>query len=219
MPYRRSRPLPGRHLKVRVSAKSLSQSVTANKRRIAASTLLIVVVILLTFAAITFVLWLGARSVLEGAMSPGQLGQFVLYAAIAAGANGQSCRKSGVSFNAPPEPWNDSPSCWIFVRTFNRRTPPVPFPEPPLSVEFDGVRFAYPLRPNDNVLKSLSFAVPAGETVALVGPSGAGKSTIFQLLLRFYDPAEGSVSINGVDLRQLDLKALRTALGWCPRMS
>jgi len=194
----------------------VEQSVTANKRRIAASTLLIVVVILLTFAAITFVLWLGARSVLEGAMSPGQLGQFVLYAAIAAGATaslseiwGQLQRAAGAMERLAELldlcPDIQSPDA------------PVPFPEPPLSVEFNGVRFAYPLRPNDNVLKSLSFAVPAGETVALVGPSGAGKSTIFQLLLRFYDPAEGSVSINGVDLRQLDLKALRTALGLVPQ--
>ncbi len=195
---------------------TVEQAVTANQRRIAASTVLIVVVILLTFAAITFVLWLGARSVLEGAMSPGQLGQFVLYAAIAAGATaslseiwGQLQRAAGAMERLAElldlRPGIISP------------TRPVSLPEPPLSVEFKQVRFAYPLRPDDNVLKFVSFQVRAGETVALVGPSGAGKSTIFQLLLRFYDPADGSVTVNGVDLRELDLQGLRTALGLVPQ--
>jgi ATP-binding cassette subfamily B protein len=188
----------------------------SNTRRIAATTVLIVTVILLTFSSITFVLWLGARAVLSETMSPGQLGQFVLYAAIAAGSTaslseiwGQLQRAAGamerLSELLALKPAIQSPEH------------PAALPAPPLGLRVEHLDFAYPDRPEAKVLNDLSFTVPAGETVALVGPSGAGKSTLFQLLLRFHDPHAGSIKINGVDLRELDLAELRRALGLVPQ--
>jgi ATP-binding cassette subfamily B protein len=95
---------------------------------------------------------------------------------------------------------------------------PVPLPQPPRGeVAFENVTFHYPSRPNAPALEGLSFAVSAGETVALVGPSGAGKSTVFQLLLRFYDPEQGSVRVDGVDLRRADPGAVRGRMGIVPQ--
>lgn len=197
-------------------SQAVEDSVAANRRRIFASTLLIVLVILLTFGAVTFVLWLGARAVFDGSMTPGQLGQFVMYAAIAAGSTaslseiwGQLQRAAGAMERLAElldlRPDIASPS------------DPVPLPEGALSVSLESVCFAYPSRPDVSVLEGLSFEVKAGETVALVGPSGAGKSTIFQLLLRFYDPADGCIRLGGVALERLDLGQLRRALGLVPQ--
>ena len=196
--------------------RTVEAALQAAKQRIAASTVLIVLIILLTFGAITFVLWLGARAVLTGAMSPGQLGQFVLYAAIAAGSTAslseiwsQLQRAAGAMERLAEllalEPEIASPA------------QPVPFPDPPLRLSVRDLHFAYPARPEIEVLKGLSFEVRAGETVAVVGPSGAGKSTLFQLLLRFYDPTRGGIEINGVDLRRLGLQELRQKLGFVPQ--
>ncbi len=195
---------------------TVEAAVEANRRRILASTLLIVMVILLTFGAVTFVLWLGARAVLEGAMTPGQLGQFVLYAAIAAGSTaslseiwGQLQRAAGAMERLAE----------LLEIKSEIRSPSSSreLPDGALAIVFDQVSFAYPSRPDEQVLDRLSFSVHPGETVALVGPSGAGKSTIFQLLLRFYDPVSGSVRLGDVDLRELDLIHLRRTLGLVPQ--
>jgi ATP-binding cassette subfamily B protein len=201
---------------VRRFGQTVEAAVEANRRRILASTLLIVVVILLTFGAVTFVLWLGARAVLEGSMTPGQLGQFVLYAAIAAGSTaslseiwGQLQRAAGAM-----ERLAELLEIKSVIRSPEAtRT----LPEGALAIDFDRVSFAYPSRPDEQVLDQLSFSVRPGETVALVGPSGAGKSTVFQLLLRFYDPIAGSVRLGDVDLRELDLIHLRRTLGLVPQ--
>ncbi len=197
-------------------ATAVESAFVAARDRIRASTLLIVLVILMTFGAITFVLWLGARSVLSGQMTPGQLGQFVLYAAIAAGSTASlseiwsQLQRAAGAMERLAELLEARPS--IISPPSSRR-----LPAGPLSVAFDAVEFAYPARPDEAVLRGLSFAVEAGETVAIVGPSGAGKSTLFQLLLRFYDPAAGQVSLGGIDLRELDLGALRRCLGVVPQ--
>ncbi|AKS42623.1 ABC transporter transmembrane domain-containing protein [Wenzhouxiangella marina] len=194
----------------------VEQALGANQRRIAASTVLIVVVILLTFCSMTFVLWLGARAVLSGQMSPGQLGQFVLYAAITAGSTaglseiwGQIQRAAGamerLSELLQLRPRIESPA------------EPRPMPEPPLGLSIEGVSFAYPDRPSEPVLSGLDLEIEPGETIAVVGPSGAGKSTLFQLLLRFHDPDQGRIRLNGVDLRDLDLHELRSAMGLVPQ--
>jgi len=195
---------------------TVESALAANQKRIAASTILIVAVILLTFSSITFVLWLGARAVVGETMSPGQLGQFVLYAAIAAGSTaslseiwGQVQRAAGAMERLAElldlKPAISSPS------------DPAPLPEPPLGLTVEHLAFSYPDRPDNQVLADLTFDVPAGETVALVGPSGAGKSTLFQLLLRFHDPQQGRIAINGIDLRQLDLAEMRRAIGLVPQ--
>lgn len=195
---------------------SVESAFVAARRRIAASTVLIVLIILMTFGAITFVLWLGARSVLAGSMTPGQLGQFVLYAAIAAGSTaslseiwGQVQRAAG-AMERLAELLDARP---VIV------SPPRPqcLPAGPLGVSFDRVGFGYPTRPDEPVLADLSFSVEPGETVAIVGPSGSGKSTIFKLLLRFHDPDPGVVRVGDVDVRKLDLGEFRRRLGVVPQ--
>ena len=195
---------------------SVESAFVAARDRIRASTFLIVLVIMMTFGAITFVLWLGARSVLSGEMTPGQLGQFVLYAAIAAGSTASlseiwsQLQRAAGAMERLAELLEAKPSIVSPVQ-------PRSLPEGPLSVSFDKVGFAYPSRPDEPVLHGLSFEVRAGETVAIVGPSGAGKSTLFQLLLRFYDPDAGRVSLAGTDIRELDLLELRRRLGVVPQ--
>jgi ATP-binding cassette subfamily B protein len=195
---------------------TVEEAVDAARRRIAASTVLIVLVILLTFGAITFVLWLGARAVLTGSMSPGQLGQFVMYAAIAAGATASlseiwsQLQRAAGAMERLAELLDIQP----VIRSPDQ---PKDFPAGPVSLTVSGLSFAYPSRPEIPVLQGLDFEVRPGETVAVVGPSGAGKSTLFQLLLRFYDPDEGQILLNGIDLRELDLRALRQGLGFVPQ--
>ena len=191
-------------------------AVEAAKRRIGASTLMIVLVILMTFGVITFVLWLGARAVLTETMSPGQLGQFVLYAAIAAGSTAslseiwsQLQRAAGATERLA--------ELLMLEPTILTPKDPIPLPVRPLSIHFEHVSFSYPSRPTDRVLHDLSFEIEAGQTVAIVGPSGAGKSTILQLLLRFYDPDHGQISIGGIPLEKVDLGALRRAIGYVPQ--
>ena len=188
----------------------------AQRRRIAATTLLIVLVIVMTFGSVTFVLWLGARAVLEGGLSPGQLSQFVLYALIAAGSTaslsevwGDVQRAAGAMERLAELLGAES--------SLKLADPLSSLPAGPIRVEFDAVTFAYPSSPEVEVLKRLSFVIEAGQTVALVGPSGAGKSTIFQLLLRFFDPVHGAIRISGQDLRSLDPRELRAALGVVPQ--
>jgi ATP-binding cassette, subfamily B, bacterial len=95
---------------------------------------------------------------------------------------------------------------------------PTPLPVPPLgSLEFDAVTFRYPTRPDDAAVHDLSLAIAPGETVAVVGPSGAGKSTLFQLALRFYDPQQGCVLLDGVDLRDADPAAIRSRIALVPQ--
>jgi len=197
-------------------AHAVESAFCAARDRIRASTLLIVLIILMTFGAITFVLWLGARSVLTGSMSPGQLGQFVLYAAIAAGSTASlseiwsQLQRAAGAMERLAELLEARPS-------ITSPDAPRTLPSGPLAVAFDSVEFAYPARPDEPVLRGLSFQVDAGETVAIVGPSGAGKSTLFQLLLRFYDPDSGSVKLGEIDVRELDLVALRRSLGAVPQ--
>ncbi|HEY7905645.1 MAG TPA: ABC transporter transmembrane domain-containing protein [Wenzhouxiangella sp.] len=197
-------------------AEIVEAAVEAAKRRIGASTLMIVLVILMTFGVITFVLWLGARAVLTEAMSPGQLGQFVLYAAIAAGSTAslseiwsQLQRAAGATERLA--------ELLTLEPTITTPKDPVSLPTRPLSIRFENVSFAYPSRPTERVLDDLSFEIDAGQTVAIVGPSGAGKSTILQLLLRFYDPDHGQIRVGGVPLQRVDLGMLRRAIGYVPQ--
>lgn len=180
--------------------------------RIRARAWLTAVVIVLVFAAIVFVLWLGAQSVLAGRMTAGQLSQFILYAVFTAGAVG-----------AVAEVWGElqraAGATERLLQLLAARSPvaqadvTVPLPARGAGISFDNVSFSYPSRPGIAALSGLSLEVRAGEHVALVGPSGAGKTTLFQLLLRFYDPQSGSILINGVPTRQVPLVELRREIG------
>jgi ATP-binding cassette, subfamily B, bacterial len=187
--------------------------------RIRARALLTVIAILLVFGAIVFVLWLGAHAVVRGEMTGGALGQFILYAAIVAGALGALSEVIGEAQRAAgaAERLLELLSVQSPIQS-----PALPQPLPPLAgngaaLALRQVGFHYPSRPQVPALAELSLDIRPGETVAVVGPSGAGKTTLFQLLLRFYDPQQGSILLDGVDIRQLDLHTLRGAIGIVPQ--
>ncbi|MCE2867938.1 MAG: ATP-binding cassette domain-containing protein [Oxalobacteraceae bacterium] len=187
--------------------------------RIHARSLLTAIAILLIFGAIVFVLWLGAHAVIEGSMSAGELGQFILYAVIVAGAIaalseviGDAQRAAGASERLLELLAEESPI----------RSPEHPTAIPPraangAALSIDQLSFRYPSRPDTLALSDLSMAVNAGDTIAVVGPSGAGKTTLFQLLLRFYDPERGSIRLDGVDIREFSLQDLRNMIGIVPQ--
>ena len=187
--------------------------------RIRARALLTVVAILLVFGAIVFVLWLGAHAVMRGEMSTGQLGQFILYAAVVAGAigalsevMGDAQRAAGAAERLMELLSVQSP---IQSPSHGRALPPRSGNGAALALR--RVSFHYPSRPETASVADLSLDVRPGETVAVVGPSGAGKTTLFQLLLRFYDPQQGGILLDGVDIRELDLHTLRGAIGIVPQ--
>ncbi len=173
--------------------------------------------IFMVFGSIVGVLWYGAHNVLAGTMTAGTLGQFVLYSVIAASALGQlsevwgELSQAGGAAERLTELLHE-------VSAVRDPANPIALPSPPRgAIAFDDVQFAYPSRENTVTLNRLSFDIHPGETVAIVGPSGAGKSTIFSLLLRFYDPASGSVRFDGVDLRDASLGDIRNRLAIVPQ--
>ncbi len=174
-------------------------------------------VILLVFLAIAVILWVGGHGVMRGEISGGELAAFVFYAMVVAFSlgvisevYGELLRAAGATerlvelLEAEPE--------------IVAPADPAPLPDPPEGrVRFDGVTFHYPSRPDHAALTDFSLAVAPGETLALVGPSGAGKSTVFQLLLRFYDPRSGTISVDGTDIRRADPGGLRQRLALVPQ--
>ncbi|XUM24254.1 ABC transporter ATP-binding protein/permease [Bradyrhizobium oligotrophicum S58] len=177
------------------------------------------IIIFIVFSSVVAILWVGSHDVLTGAISAGRLGQFVLYAAFAAAGLGQLS-----------EVWGEvSAASGAAERLFEllhvqpeitAPAQPRPMPEPARGdLGFDHVSFVYPSRPDVRVLDDVSFAIRAGEKVAIVGPSGAGKSTLFHLLLRFYDPASGSISFDGVPVRAADPRKMRERIALVPQES
>src|SRR6202789_1108007 len=173
--------------------------------------------VMLVFGGITFVLWLGARQVLSGTMSGGQLAQFLLYAAFV-----------GTSAAALTEMWGEiqrAAGAMERLSELLHAEPVIRAPERPLdlpvrvqgNIRFDNVTFHYPSRPQHPALDSFSLEVKPGETIAFVGPSGAGKSTTFQLLLRFYDPDSGRVLIDDKRLADLRPEDIRHQIGLVPQ--
>ncbi|MGF6859584.1 ATP-binding cassette subfamily B protein [Rhodobacteraceae bacterium MBR-64] len=192
-------------------------SFDAARQRIGTRSLMTMIVIFLVFTGIIGVLWIGARDVRAGSMTPGELVQFVIYAVMVAG---------GVA--ALSEIWGEvqrAAGATERLMELLQTKDAVVDPAAPRKlaapvrgdVRFDDVSFRYPARPEVAALAGVSLNVRPGETVALVGPSGAGKSTIIQLLLRFYDPQQGSVSIDGIDLRELARADFRRAIALVPQ--
>ncbi len=175
------------------------------------------IAIFLAFASVVVVLWLGAQDVLAGRISGGLLSQFVLYAVLAAGALGELSQVWSEVSAAAGAAGRIGEILAIKSRIVTPQ-PPAPLPSPPRgAIVFDHVNFAYPSRPDAPALHDLSFKVAPGETVAIVGPSGAGKSTIFQLLLRFYDPLGGRIEFDGVDIKTADPAELRKRISLVPQ--
>jgi ATP-binding cassette, subfamily B, bacterial len=179
--------------------------------------LVTIAAIFLAFASVVVVLWLGAQDVLAHRMTGGALSQFLLFAVLAAGALGELSQVwSEVSAAAGAA---SRIAELLAIRAMIKRPEPAALLPSPAQgrIAFDKVAFSYPTRPSDRVLKSVSLAVAPGEVVALVGPSGAGKSTIFQLAMRFYDPSEGAVAFDGVDIRTVDPAELRRRIAFVPQ--
>ena len=171
----------------------------------------------LVFGAISLILWVGGHDVLAGRISPGQLSAFVFYAALVAGSVG-----------ALSESWGDLQRAAGATERLlellaaqpevSRPTHPLPLPARARGeINFSQVNFRYPSRPDTPALADFSLSVSPGESVALVGPSGAGKTTVFQLLLRFYDPQSGQLSLDGVPLSSADPLAVRRCIALVPQ--
>ncbi len=177
---------------------------------------LVAVVMLLVFGAVATLLWVGGQDVLSGRTSPGDLAAFIFYAFIVAGSVG-----------AISEVWSDlQRAAGATERLVELLESPSEIEDGPiealpsvqtLDLTVENVGFRYPSRPDQRVLSDLSFQIQPGEMVALVGPSGAGKSTFFDLLQRFYDVDTGSISMGGIDTRELSLHTLRNAFGFVPQ--
>src|SRR6202142_732595 len=196
---------------------AVGDSFAAAIRRTRVRAALTAVGIMLVFAGITYVLWLGAHQVLAGTMTGGQLAQFLLYAAFV-----------GSSAAALTEMWGELQRAAGAMERLSEllqarpviRAPPRPATLPARirgAIRFDNVSFHYPSRPETLALANFGLDVTPGETIAFVGPSGAGKSTTFQLLLRFYDPDSGRVSIDGVPLDELRPEDVRAQIGLVPQ--
>lgn len=190
-------------------------AVTAAMRRVGVRSTLLTLVIMLGFGAIVLSLWVGGLDVVAGRLSGGELSAFVFYAVLVATS------AAGIA-----ELWGEVQRAGAAAERIGEllaEQPLVTAPAHPAAlpavraggsaIRFEQVGFRYPSRPDDAALDGFSLTVSPGETVALVGPSGAGKTTVFQLLLRFYDPAHGRISLDGVDLRDADPAEVRGRIG------
>jgi ATP-binding cassette subfamily B protein len=194
-------------------AEQVQKAFGASVRRNLAGATFSGALVFLTLTLVTGILWMGARDVARGAMSAGDLTAFVIYSLLLAS-----------SIGSLSEVWSEfqraagaGDRIVELLRTKPQITAPVcpiALPSPPRgAIRFEDVTFYYPTRPGTAALQNFSLEVRPGETVALVGPSGAGKSTVFNLLLRFYDPKSGRVSFDGVDVRDVEPADLRARLG------
>ena len=185
--------------------------------RIKTRALMTIIVIFLVFAGVVGVLWMGARDVRADQMSAGALVQFVIYAVMVAG---------GVA--ALSEIWGElqraagaTERLVELLRTQDTVQDPetdIALPTPVAGrIAFENVHFTYPARPDVQALDGINLSIDPGETVAFVGPSGAGKTTIIQLILRFYDPASGRITLDGVDLRDVSRAVFRQSVALVPQ--
>ena len=188
---------------------AVEQAFSTSLQRMTARAVMTALVIALVFGGVVAIFWLGVHAGLRGEMSWGALFQFAFLAVMAAGSVG-----------ALGETWGDVQKAAGAMDRIAELLDARPGIAPPATpailpspsrgeIAFEGVTFAYPGRPDLPALSDFSLTIAPGERVALVGPSGAGKSTVLRLLLRFYDPTEGTIRLDGVDLRQADPRAVR----------
>ncbi|WP_411741285.1 ABC transporter transmembrane domain-containing protein [Pseudomonas sp. GL-RE-29] len=191
-------------------AVTVEEAFNTARKRIFQRAWLITLVIVLVLGAVGVMLWVGGMDVIAGRISAGELAAFVFYSLIVGSAFGTLSEVIGELQRAA----GAAERIAELLRAQNIIQPPtsglVSLPE---RVRGDlllhDVRFSYPSRPESYAVDGLNLAIKAGETLALVGPSGAGKSTVYDLLLRFYDPAEGRILLDGVPLTSLDPLDLR----------
>lgn len=187
------------------------------QKRIGTRAVMTVIVIFLVFGGVVGVLWIGARDVRGGAMSVGELVQFVIYSIMVAGAVGALSEIWGELQRAAGATERLIELLHADDKVKDPETPkalPIPVTG---AIRFEGVTFHYPTRPDQSALEGIDLDVAPGETVALVGPSGAGKSTIIQLLLRFYDPQVGRITLDGVALNEVARSDFRHHMSLVPQ--
>jgi ATP-binding cassette, subfamily B, bacterial len=197
----------------------VEQAYEAARSSTRARAILTAIIIFIVFTSVVLILWIGSHDVMTGSITPGRLGQFVLYAAFAAAALGQLSEVWGEVSAAS----GASERLFEILRVKSAISAPASPRAMPVpargDVSFENVSFAYPTRPDAQAVDGVSLSVRAGEKVAIVGPSGAGKSTLFQLLLRFYDPASGTISFDGVSIRMADPGEVRKRIALVPQES
>lgn len=197
--------------------KLTEEAFDAARRRIITRAILTISVIFLVFTGVVGILWMGARDVIAGAMTPGQLVQFLIYSVMLAGAVaalaeiwGELQRAAGATERLI--------ELLEIEDVIQDPENPVAAPERATGdLKFNDVTFTYPARPEITALDGLNIHVKPNETVALVGPSGAGKSTIFQLLMRFFDPDSGQIQIDGIGIETMNRDDMRRAFSLVPQ--
>jgi len=196
---------------------TVERSFDTARARIVARSVLTALIFFLGLSSVVGVIWFGMKDVIAGEMTGGSLAQFILYALFASGA-----------LAALSEIWGDMQMAAGATERLMELLdvePQIAAPAAPLALpapsrgelRFENITFAYPARPGISALRGFSLDVDPGETVALVGPSGAGKSTVFQLLLRFYDPQSGRIALDGVDVRDADPRDVRARIAVVPQ--
>lgn len=198
-------------------AAATERAFEAAGRRIARRAIMTTLVIFIVFSAVGFLLWMGGHDVLTGRITAGDLSAFVFYAVLVASSGGAVSETIGDIQRASGAAER--------LAELRAEQPTIEEPAHPKKlatpakgvVDFADVSFRYPTRPDSLALDRFDLSVAPGETVAIVGPSGAGKSTVFSLLLRFYDPERGAISLDGVNIRDLALSDLRRALAIVPQ--
>ncbi len=195
----------------------VEEAYKASLKRIKARARLTALVMILVFGGVSIVLWYGGEDVLKGHMTAGELSAFIFYAAAVAGASGSLSEIHGDILRAT----GGVERIFEFLAfKSNLKVPVAPQSLPsPLRghIQFQDVSFSYPSRPHQKVLEDVSFEAFKGEILALTGHSGAGKTTIFNLLMRFYDPLSGQIFLDGAPLENLDLRDLRSFIGLVPQ--
>ena len=197
----------------------VEQAYAAARNSTKARSVLTAIIIFIVFTSVVVILWVGSHDVLTGSITPGRLGQFVLYAAFAATGLGQLSEVWGevsAASGAAERLFEILNVKSSIVAPASPRALPLPARG---DVVLDNVSFAYPTRPDTRALHGVSLSVRAGEKVAIVGPSGAGKSTLFHLLLRFYDPTSGTISFDGISIRDADPHEVRSRIALVPQDS
>ena len=194
----------------------VEKAFSAAKQRIMQSSLLIAAAMILVFTGLGAMIWTGGRDVTSGIITAGELAAFVFYAimvarsvAVISEIYGQLQRAAGATERLIELLTEESQ----IIAPAN----PKKLSKGPLSLSFQNVSFSYPSRAEQYAIEDISFDINAGETVAIVGLSGAGKSTIFELFQRFYDPTNGSIKIDDINIVNLDPNDLRSSIGHVPQ--